>query len=165
MRDFERMLAAYSAFAIQICWRLRKMLLHSVILNAALNQKGDIHFRWLVALAFIFNQGSRCLSGSFRYVTYSYVPILNANCSFFFLLCKLIFAFSNLCIIVVGWSRPGFLFHKDELLGITELLKRWARLAQLVERKALNLVVVGSSPTVGESNILLSLFEPYGRRA
>ena len=29
-----------------------------------------------------------------------------------------------------------------------------ARLAQLVERKALNLVVVGSSPTVGEVFIL-----------
>jgi hypothetical protein len=29
-----------------------------------------------------------------------------------------------------------------------------ARLAQLVERKALNLVVVGSSPTVGEINVL-----------
>ena len=31
-----------------------------------------------------------------------------------------------------------------------KLLGRKARLAQLVERKALNLVVVGSSPTVGE---------------
>ena len=29
-------------------------------------------------------------------------------------------------------------------------MKQEARLAQLVERKALNLVVVGSSPTVGD---------------
>ena len=33
-----------------------------------------------------------------------------------------------------------------------------ARLAQLVERKALNLVVVGSSPTVGENLFLFILF-------
>ena len=32
-----------------------------------------------------------------------------------------------------------------------------ARLAQLVERKALNLVVVGSSPTVGVVTFLISL--------
>ena len=34
-----------------------------------------------------------------------------------------------------------------------------ARLAQLVERKALNLVVVGSSPTVGAFLYLLFVFE------
>ena len=33
---------------------------------------------------------------------------------------------------------------------ISEVLTTRARLAQLVERKALNLVVVGSSPTVGD---------------
>ncbi|CAN1842685.1 hypothetical protein LINPERHAP1_LOCUS36917, partial [Linum perenne] len=39
-----------------------------------------------------------------------------------------------------------------------------ARLAQLVERKALNLVVVGSSPTVGVCFFILnfsSRFEPW----
>ena len=33
-----------------------------------------------------------------------------------------------------------------------------SRLAQLVERKTLNLVVVGSSPTVGERNFCIYLF-------
>ena len=37
-----------------------------------------------------------------------------------------------------------------------------ARLAQLVERKALNLVVVGSSPTVGE---LVFDFYPHSSRS
>ena len=33
-----------------------------------------------------------------------------------------------------------------------------SRLAQLVERKTLNLVVVGSSPTVGVTNFLFFIF-------
>ena len=37
-------------------------------------------------------------------------------------------------------------------------MRATARLAQLVERKALNLVVVGSSPTVGESLIYFCHF-------
>ena len=40
---------------------------------------------------------------------------------------------------------------------VSEFLARIvARLAQLVERKALNLVVVGSSPTVGVSGVVHS---------
>lgn len=40
-----------------------------------------------------------------------------------------------------------------------EIAQHQARLAQLVERKALNLVVVGSSPTVGDS---FFFFPPSG---
>ncbi len=37
----------------------------------------------------------------------------------------------------------------------------WADLAQSVERKAFNLVVVGSSPTVGEKYIFLVINKKY----
>ena len=39
----------------------------------------------------------------------------------------------------------------NNLMGMSILSKSTARLAQSAERKALNLVVVGSSPTVGVS--------------
>ena len=42
--------------------------------------------------------------------------------------------------------------NKDYLNNKLKRLETKARLAQLVERKALNLVVVGSSPTVGVFN-------------
>jgi hypothetical protein len=41
--------------------------------------------------------------------------------------------------------------HSGIWLTLEPFLVLQARLAQLVERKALNLVVVGSSPTVGKS--------------
>ena len=44
-------------------------------------------------------------------------------------------------------------------------LSKWlvwqARLAQSVERKALNLVVVGSNPTVGDSSIFIFSEKPF----
>ena len=54
-------------------------------------------------------------------------------------------------------SQRGSAAHRHKIL-LSILLQ--ARLAQLVERKALNLVVVGSSPTVG---VLFSLvLESFG---
>ena len=44
--------------------------------------------------------------------------------------------------------------------GIYKIWYSVARLAQLVERKALNLVVVGSSPTVGKS-FCIQMSETY----
>ena len=47
--------------------------------------------------------------------------------------------------------------------GVISILSK-ARLAQLVERKALNLVVVGSSPTVGVFVFLASLVKNVVRQ-
>ena len=47
--------------------------------------------------------------------------------------------------------------HAQRLLGIWDLAVARARLAQSAERKALNLVVVGSSPTVGVLFTVLAL--------
>jgi hypothetical protein len=43
----------------------------------------------------------------------------------------------------------GSKFQKSEILGVGAAKEVTARLAQSVERKTLNLVVVGSSPTLG----------------
>jgi hypothetical protein len=47
-----------------------------------------------------------------------------------------------------SWRRRGTEFGAIDLGAELDYVYK-ARLAQLVERKALNLVVVGSSPTVG----------------
>ena len=44
----------------------------------------------------------------------------------------------------------GSKFQKSEILGVGAAKEVTARLAQSVERKTLNLVVVGSSPTLGD---------------
>jgi hypothetical protein len=57
--------------------------------------------------------------------------------------------------------REGTFYNVSCLMGINKVIYAAcildARLAQLVERKTLNLVVVGSSPTVGTSKYF-SLF-------
>ena len=56
---------------------------------------------------------------------------------------------------IVSWRRVAT--RHTEIRG-TRARSKQARLAQSVERLALNQVVVGSSPTVGASFLRLSLF-------
>ena len=53
---------------------------------------------------------------------------------------------SNPSSVTSFLGRPGKKKNKRQVVSLTVEL---SRLAQLVERKTLNLVVVGSSPTVG----------------
>ena len=65
--------------------------------------------------------------------------------------------------MAAGQSTKYVIFEQNKtvltqsIVGVRDTTCQKARLAQLVERKALNLVVVGSSPTVGTFWIKLVL--------
>nr|GMC47553.1 hypothetical protein DD237_004001 [Ipomoea batatas] len=72
----------------------------------------------------------------------------------------------SLLHMMLSISGSGWSFSIKSSLGLTNVysiisnLRQQARLAQSVERKALNLVVVGSSPTVGVCFLPLSFLLP-----